>query len=158
MQDAGSAPQGSGRKESDSPPLRRGGEASIEDFGHEAEGQEREEVLGVFTGYLGALAERDYQTACSHLSAGVSESLVRFAGKGSDDGCAKILPKFLAPTAASVARQQAEGEVTKVRVEDDRGFVVFKAPGAERYQLTMVEEDGEWKAATVATGVLVPEL
>jgi hypothetical protein len=73
-------------------------------------------------------------------------------------GCAAILPKILSPTAPAVARAQAKGEVTKVRVEGGRAFVIFHAPGAKLYQMTMVRENGRWKTATVAAAVLVPDL
>jgi hypothetical protein len=135
-----------------------GGEASIEGFGSEAEGAEREAILSVFSGYLDALAEKDYRVACEHLSAVVRESLAQLAGGDSTTKCPSTLPALLAPTAAQIAQEQAKGEVTKVRVEGERGFVVFKAPGAELYQLTMLAEGGEWKAASVAAAVLVPEL
>lgn len=137
---------------------QKGGEASIEEFGSEATGSEREAILAVFTGYLEALAEKSYASACSDLSLAVHESLLQLAAKGSKADCAELLPALLSPTAGSVARRQAEGTVTKVRVKDDRGFVVFEAPGAELYQQTMVREGGEWKTATVAASVLVPEL
>jgi hypothetical protein len=137
----------------------KGGEASIEEFGSEAGGSEREQVLAVFRGYMGAVAARDYPTACSHLSASVQGSLEQLVTKAQrSKGCAEILPKLLAPTAAAIAREQANGRVTKVRVEGDHGFVVFHAPGAKLYQQTMVREGGEWKVATVAAAVLVPEL
>jgi hypothetical protein len=136
----------------------QGGEASIEEFGEEAEGAERSEVLATFTGYLNALTHKDYATACAYLSHDVHESLDRFAGKGPGAECASLLPALLSPTASQVARGQAEGTVRKVRVEGERGFVVFKAPGAKLYEMTMVREGGEWKVATVAASVLVPEL
>ena len=138
---------------------QKGGEASIEEFGSEAGGSDREAILTVFTNYMNAIADRDYQAACANLSAIVQSSLEQLAGgslKGK--GCAAILPKLLAPTAPQIAHEQANGEIAKVRVEDDRAFVVFKAPGAKLYQQTMVREDGEWKVATVAASVLVPEL
>lgn len=139
------------------PEIARGGEASIEEFGSEAEGAERGEILSVFDGYLNALAAKDYGSACSYLSAAVHESLAQLAGRASD-GCAAILPGLLAPTAPRIAREQANGRVANVRVEGDRAFVIFEAPGAELYQLTTVEEDGEWKTTTVAASVLVPDL
>lgn len=137
-----------------------GGEAGIEEFGSEAGGSDKEAILGVFTGYLSAIADKDYGTACSHLSTTVQSSLQQLAAKGSRAaaGCSMILPTLLAPSAARVAREQADGRVTRARVQGDRAFVVFKAPGAKLYQLTMVREDGEWKAATVSASVLVPEL
>lgn len=137
----------------------RGGEASIEEFGAEATAAEREEILAAFHGYLDAIAERNYGTACSRLSSNVHTSLEAVAPKPlKAKGCEGILPELLAPSAAQIARQESNGEVTKVRVEGDRGFVVFKAPGAKRFQMTMVREGGEWKIAIVSAGILVPEL
>jgi hypothetical protein len=150
---SGSAGGGSGGGEA------KGGEASIEEFGDEAGGSDREQILAVFNGYLNAVADEDYEAACSDLSAASQRSLEQFGGEAvKGKGCATILPALLAPTAGQVARQQANGKVTKVRDEGDRAFVVFKAPGAKLYQLTMVKEDGSWKAATLAAAVLVPEL
>ncbi len=134
----------------------KGGEASIEEFGSEAEGAEREEILAVFGDYFDALAAENYGAACARLAATVQGSLAQLTKGGGD--CAVALPKLLAATAGQIAREQADGEIVKVRVEGDRAFVVFKAPGAKLYQLTMVEEDGEWKTSTVASSVLVPDL
>jgi len=133
-----------------------GGEESIEGFGGEAAGTERASIEGAFTGYLGALAEGDFQTACSHLATRVQRSLEQLVPKGK--GCTAILPKLLLGSAAAIARQQAEGQIAKIRVEGDRGFVVFRAPGAKLYQMTMMREGGEWKTATLTSSVLVPEL
>ncbi len=137
----------------------KGGEASIEEFGSEAEGSDREQLLAVFDDYMNAVADKDYGTACSHISATVQGSLEQLAGEAhGGKGCTAILPKLLSPTAPAVAREQANGKITKVRVEGDQAFVVFHAPGAKLYQLTMVKEGGEWKTATVAAGILVPDL
>jgi hypothetical protein len=75
-----------------------------------------------------------------------------------EEGCAAILPRLLSASTPATARQQAEGKITKVSAEGERGFVVFHAPGAKLYRMTMVREAGEWKVATLASFVLVPEL
>lgn len=137
----------------------RGGEKSIEEFGEEAAGADRGSILGTFDGYLEAVAEEDAAAACSYLSATVQRSLKQLVARGKENlECAQILPRLLAPTAATVAREQARGEVTRVRVEGDQAFVVFRAPGAKLYVLGLVDEDGEWKATTIAASVLVPDL
>lgn len=134
-----------------------GGEKSIEGFGREAVGSDRATLLMAFHGYLAAIAARRYATACSHLGGAVRRSLQRLAGgRGAGLDCAAILPQFLSPTAATIAGQQLNGKVTKVRVEGDRAFVVFRAPGARLFQLTMTHESGDWRASTVAASVLVP--
>lgn len=138
---------------------RKSGEKSIESFGSEAGGSDREAILITFTDYLNAVSVGDYGAACAHLSAAVQRSLRQLAAEPlKAKGCTAILPKLLAPTAPRIAREQADGRIARVRIEGGRAFVVFHAPGAELYQLTMVRERGGWKAATVASSILVPAL
>jgi len=135
---------------------RTSGEQSIEGFGAEAKGAEKEEMLDAYRSYLGAIGEKDYAEACELLSAPVRDSLAKLSqGKAS---CEEALGAILAPSAPSLSKAQAKGEVTKVRVERETGFVVFKAPGAKLYQLTLVSEGGEWKAGSLGAAVLVPDL
>ena len=137
----------------------RGGEAGIEDFGEEASGSDREAILTSFEAYLGALAEKDYAVACPYVSVYILRSLEQLIPRASrPEDCPSTLPTLLAPAAAKIARQQADGKITKVRVEGDRAYVVFEAPGAVLYQMTMVHEDGRWKVNSVVASVLVPTL
>jgi hypothetical protein len=137
------------------PQAEAGGEKSIEEFGSEAAGPDRAAILSTFHAYLEAVAARDYPGACRHLAVAVRRSLERFLAK-KGVGCAQSLPALLAPGAAAISRQQANGHVTKVRAQGDRAFLVFHAPGARLYQLTMIREGGAWKAATLNPSVLVP--
>jgi hypothetical protein len=137
-------------------PHYEGGEKSVEAFGSEAGGSDREAVLAAEQGYLGAIAERDYEAACSHLSSQPRRSLRQLAAGKKTVQCPQILPALLSSSAAATARRQAAGTVTKVRVRGDQAFIVFHAPGAKLYVFTMVREGGEWKAAAIAGSVLVP--
>jgi hypothetical protein len=136
---------------------RTGGEQSIERFGKEASAAERQEILTAYRSYLGAIGRRDYPSACTFLAEPVKRSLAQIAST-KKASCEEVLGAILAPTAAALARAQAKGEVTRVRVKDENGFVVFKAAGARLYQLTMVSAGGEWKAGSVGAAVLVPDL
>jgi hypothetical protein len=147
-----------GAQSSPTPKAHESGEKSIEEFGQEAEGQERAAILDSFHSYLGAIVARDYPGACARLATAVKRSLAALASQSQAKGCAATLPKLLSRSAPQTARQQAEGEVTKVRFEGNRGFVVFHAPGAKLFEQTMARENGEWKVATVAASVLVPQL
>jgi hypothetical protein len=134
-----------------------GGEQSVEGFGSEAEGSRKEAILAVEHAYLTAIAEKDFGQACSHLSASVSRSLERVAsGQLKARGCPAILPKLLASSAFATVRRQAAGEVKRVRVKGSQAFVVFHAPGARLYVLSLVREAGKWKAQTIAASILVP--
>jgi hypothetical protein len=142
------------QEQAKSAPTEQNAEASIEGFGEEAGGSEREEVLGAFHAYLGALAAKDYQAACAHLAVAVRDSLSQLT-KGKLP-CSKAMAILVAPSATKGAAQQDRGKVTKVRVEGERGFVVFHAPGARLYQLTLAREGGAWKAGSAVGSVLAP--
>ena len=134
-----------------------GGEERIEQFGREAAGAERAAILGSFHGYLSGLASKNYGAACAALAREVQRSLEGLASpRLRSAGCSAILPRLLAAGAGSIARAQLMGAVRKVRLEGDRAFVVFHAPGAELYMLPMTREGGGWKVALLIASVLVP--
>jgi hypothetical protein len=136
---------------------RQGAEARIEGYGGEATGVDRVAILATFHRYLEAIGAGEYASACVNLAGFARHSLRQLAGEA-DGGrhCAAILPGFLTAAAGATARQQAVGTVRKVRVEGDRAFVVFHAPGARLYQMTMTREGGRWRVATVSASVLAP--
>ena len=141
------------------PTRRRGGEESIEEFGSEAETTDRMEILTAFRGYLRAIAAMDHATACSYLTKTVKRSLEQLAADGSRHmGCAATLAPLLSSAAPAIAREQANGRVTRIRVDSDRAFVLFHAPGARLYQQPMIREDGEWKVTLITPSVLAPDL
>jgi hypothetical protein len=142
-----------------SAPSEENAEESIEGFGEEAEGSERDEVLGAFHGYLGALAEGDEQAACSYLAPQVTDSLQQLASKAKKPlSCPQLLEALLSPQADQIAKGQDKGEITKVRVKGDTAFVVFHAPGARLYQLTLARGGEGWKATSLSASVLAPSL
>jgi hypothetical protein len=132
-----------------------GGEKEVEEFGSEAQGSAKDEVLATERSYLSAIATKSYQGACARLAPAVTGSLQKMV-KGSDAGCGAILPRLLSPTSAAVARQQLQGEVVRVRVEGKQAFVVFHAPGARLWTLPLSNQGGGWKVATLAPSVLAP--
>jgi hypothetical protein len=145
--------EGSGKEDD-----HRGGEASIQDFGSEASGSDRDEVVAAFRGQLDALARGDFAAACTHLSEQAKEGLEAYGNTSGKAPCAKLLSVLAAPTASDFAREQVGGRITKVRVGDDKAFVLFRAPGAKLYMLAFVREDGEWKGTMAFASVLVPDL
>ncbi len=133
------------------------GDNSIQTFGQEATGSDRSSLTGAFGGYLGAMAVRDYSKACTFLSRQTTKSLEQIVvAQLRAKGCTAILPKLLSGSASVNARQQAAGAITAVRVKGDRAFVLYHAPGARLYTLTMVREKGAWKVTTLTGTVLIP--
>jgi uncharacterized membrane protein YkoI len=134
-------------------------EASIEGYGEEASGSEREELLSAFHAHFAAIAQGDNEKTCESLPAKARESLKSLSNQTKKElSCPELLELLLSPDAKQIAKQQSEGEITKVRIEGDTAFIVFHAPGARLYQLTMVEEEGQWKATSLAASVLAPSL
>jgi hypothetical protein len=139
-------------------PQRETGEQSVERFGAEAGGSGKQAILSAERGYLMALAERDYEAACHLLASQVQRSLRRLVVKPlKAQGCPAILPKALSQSAPAIARRQANGEITKVRVEGEQAFVIFRAPGAKLYVFTLQEEGGDWRASALSASILVPD-
>jgi hypothetical protein len=132
-----------------------GGEEQVEEFGSEAQGSNKGEVLAAEQSYLSAIATKSYEKACAGLAPAVTGSLQKMV-KGGDAGCGAILPKLLSPSTAAVARQQLQGEVVRVRVEGKQAFVIFHAPGARLWALPLSNQGGGWKVATLAPTVLAP--
>ncbi len=149
--------QGKGSTGSKDGGLAQTGDQSVQAFGSEAKGADRAAPIATFHGYLTAIADHDTARACSYLSASVQQSLRRLVvPQLRAKGCPAILPKILSATAAPIGRQQAGGEVTRVRVKGDRAFVLYHAPGARLYAMTMMREGGAWKATMIAGTVLIP--
>jgi hypothetical protein len=137
----------------------KGGEASVEEFGEEAQGAGREAILSAYEGYLGAIAAKDPAKACFYLAAQLKQAMHQLAGRqAAGESCAQVLPKLLSPSAPAIAKAQAQGKVTRVRAQGGRAFVLFHAPGAELYYLALAAEGGQWKVASAVASVLVPEL
>jgi len=136
---------------------RKDQEGELQGIGSEAPGGIRSAMVGAERAYLRAIARGDTGSACSHLSRTVRSQLGRLAaGRATPAACAESLAALLSGTAAPVARQQARGRISHVRVAGDRGYVIFHAPGAALYVIPMLREAGGWKVAMVGSSVLVP--
>jgi len=150
-------PSSAGRSAERSDGEFEGGEESIEEFGTEASESEKDTVLVAEQAYLRALAESDFGRACSLASRAAVASLQRVVPPSARPvGCAEIMGRLLSARAPNVAREQLGGEVVRVRVEGDRSFVVFHAPGARLFVFPMVREQDGWKVSTLTSSILAP--
>jgi hypothetical protein len=136
---------------------QKGDEGRLQEVGGEAVGRTRSAMVSAERGYLRAVGRGDARSACSYLSKPVRSQLRELAaGRSNSPGCGESLPALLSSTAAQVARRQARGHISHVRVSGNRGYVIFHAPGAVLYVISMRREEGGWKVATVGSSVLVP--
>lgn len=129
------------------------GDQSIQHYGAEAAGGDRKAVVGAMHAYFLALAASDYEAICAGLTASNREQLQQLSKlkhEGSK-GCAGSLATVL-PGGAPEAKKAAAATISRVRIGDGNAFVLFRPAGGTLSYFVMKEEDGEWKATSVAAG------
>lgn len=133
----------------------KGGDNSIQEFGQEAPGADFEEAAAVLHNYYDAYAANNWAAACLYVSSDIIKSLETTARYQSNEprGCAELLEVVLGSGSnAGVSAEAKAIEAVAMRVEGDRGFLIYV--GYEKYieAMSMVKEGGHWKVAAL-TGV-----
>jgi hypothetical protein len=125
---------------------------SIKAFGAEAApGAETTAVTGALQGYLAATAAGDWAAACSLLSSRLDPGLRNYAAlaKEPNPSCAQILGALLGKAPRDVLARQAKIDVAEVRIDGDRGFVVYATPESISVDMPMYLEGGAWKVGAL---------
>jgi hypothetical protein len=105
-----------------------------------------------------AMASRHYAAACARLSNSVRHSVIDLAGGQRGVDCRRVLPGLFSPQVYAAMRGQARAMVETARLEGDRAFVTFHAPGARLYELPLVDENGKWRVGLLTASILAPSL
>jgi len=138
---------------------RPGGDNSIQTSGSEASSSELQQAAAALHGYLDASAAGAWRDACSYMASGAAVGLRRFAGNSpqlKDAGCPELLAALSAGTPESTRRLSTEADVASLRVDGDRGSLLFQGAHNTDYfmLMPMAKEDGEWKVAAVAASAI----
>ena len=136
------------------------GDEAIDEFGEEAEGAEREEIAAAARAYFSARADGRWAQACEHLERSSWRNLTASARQLSDRPglrCPEALAYLQEGVDPRLRREAAEAPVAGVRVRDPNAFYVYRIPTGQEALLSMIREDGEWRARSVA-GLVLPEL
>jgi hypothetical protein len=142
----------------------KGGDNSVQEFGAEAEDTERDAAARALHNFLDARAQEAWEAACSYLSTEVQESLESFAVKAQeaaakqdkaeqfdDTSCASILRRLTNPAALPELRKEAaQAAVGSLRIGGDRAFLLYTGLGDTVFAIPVVNENGDWKVATLA--------
>jgi hypothetical protein len=131
------------------------GDHSIQEYGSEASGGQKEAVLSAMNNFIDALATKDYDSVCTGLVKANREQLSKYmqaASGSSGGGCAAVLKKLLVPAAAAEARKNLHPAIGRVRIGEGSAFVVFRPAGGKLSYFVLKEEDGEWKSVSLAPG------
>lgn len=128
------------------------GDNSLQDYGAEAGSTEREEAAAALHAFLDARAARQWAAACAYLSVGALaalEQIPQYAERPDISGCPEILGALGSEAAQRLLREGAVADVGALRVEDNRGFVLYHGAGGHELVMPMAREDGSWKVGTI---------
>ena len=132
---------------------------SIQEFGEEASAEERGSVVAAMRSFLGALARADYTAVCDRLTAENRRQLLEYAKFGNGDlkGCEGVARELLVPAAIAEAAKAVKGTISRVRVDGDTAFILFRPVGGKVSYLVLERDGSAWKATSLAPGTpLVP--
>jgi hypothetical protein len=131
-----------------------GGGSSPESFGEEADGADRTAGSRSVQDFLRAFADGDWSTACSLMSASTKENLEAFVeGSASESlklSCTELIKALRKQVPANRLPPTDRIEVTGVRIEGERGFVLYRDPGGTESAFPVVREGSAWKVAAIA--------
>ncbi|HYG97223.1 MAG TPA: hypothetical protein VD741_08965 [Solirubrobacterales bacterium] len=137
---------------------KKGSDNSIQEFGQEGGASELQQAAAVLHAYLAAKAARRWEEACSHLSAQVVASLEQFGaaygGEKQIEGCPDLLETLNSRSSDTALKESAQADVGSLRMEGDRGFLLYHGPGGMGYAIPVTEEGGAWKLAAPEGTVL----
>lgn len=130
----------------------KGGDNSIQDFGDEASESELEEAAKALHDFYVARAREEWSRACANLSKTVAEQLEQLAERakqGKQTGCPAALAAITPGLPPKVARETTVIDAGSLRVEGDRGFLIYRGEEGTAYAINMAREDG-WKVGALA--------
>jgi hypothetical protein len=145
---AGAGTEQPGSEQSDA------GAGSVETFGEEADPGDRDAAATTVERFLRAQADGDSATACSLMSASTKENLEVFvegaASESLNTPCTKLDEVLRSQIPAKTLAQSERIQVTAVRVEGDRGFVLYRDARGTESAFSVVREGSAWKVAAIA--------
>lgn len=131
----------------------KGGDNSIQEFGEEADSSEFAEAAAAVHNFLDARAEGNWAAACEYMSSGMVESFEQLASqaKGVDEtDCASVLEALTNPAAQPAMKAEAEqADIGSLRMDGERAFVIYSGIEGTIYAMSMANEDGDWKVASL---------
>jgi len=99
-----------------------------------------------------ARAEEDWQAACAQLSKTVVQQLKLLGArsKSGNQDCPATLATLTPPLPPSVQSESTIVDAGSLRVEGDRGFLIYRGAKGAVYAINMAYEGGSWKVGALA--------
>jgi hypothetical protein len=132
------------------------GGGSAEDSGEEAEGADRDAAASAVQGFLRAWAGGDWARACSLMATSTKENVELFASQYvKSQSCAEQVEALGERLPAKMLPQGERIQVTAVRIEEERGFVLYSDARGTEFAFPVLQEGSAWKVAAIV-GSKVP--
>jgi hypothetical protein len=130
----------------------KGGDNSVQDFGEESSESELEEAAAALHDFFVARAEEDWRTACARLSKTVAGQLEQLGSrtKSGNESCPAALAALTPSLPPSVQRESTVVDAGSLRVDGERGFLIYRGAKETVYAINMTHEGGRWKVGSVA--------
>ena len=130
------------------------GVASGTSFGEPAGPEDRDAAATTVQRFLRAQADGDSATACSLMAASTLDSLEVFvegdASKSLKLSCTKLVEAVRSQIQAKKLAQADRIQVTGVRIDGDRGLVLYRDAQDTELAFPVVREGSAWKVAAIA--------
>jgi hypothetical protein len=139
--------------------FRTGGDNSIQESGVEASAAEREEAAAAFHAYLDLRAARRWAAACEYMAASLIVTLERVIELAPRDpkpqGCGAVLAAMSRSAPQKLLEELAEVDVGSLRVNGQKGFLLYHGPRGKDYVMVVAREADGWKVAAL-DGTILP--
>jgi hypothetical protein len=132
------------------PAAGQSAEDRVREFGLEASGAQTKQAEAVLHGYMDARVAGEWKKACSYLAKPIRDLFDRIGRKAKESGaagkgCAGFVEESTRKLTPSQRADLARVEVTSVRVEDDRGYILYTETSGDESSMSLRREGGEWK-------------
>jgi hypothetical protein len=140
-------------------PTTRGGDNSIQSYGVEGQSDERVEAATTVQAYLDALVAGRWADACSLLAAKIKTNLEALLERAPKDaqlkGCPDAVRVVMGKVPKGPLRIVADVHVLSLRVEGDRGFLIYEDGEGHADEIPLEREDDRWKARAIVAKDLI---
>lgn len=139
-------------------PTVSNGDNSIQTYGVESSGDERAEAATVVKAYLDAQQAAVWAKACSLLAAPIAANLIELweKAKGADaGGCPRAMAAAFARLPEGPLRTIADLHVLSLRVQGNRGFLIYEDGAGTASETPMQHEADGWRIRAIIPKELI---
>jgi hypothetical protein len=128
------------------------GSANLRSFGEEASTSEQAAAARTVQEFLRARADGDAAKECSLMSASAKSTLAGFGGGllEKSQPCPKSVKAITSQIQPKALEKPGPIQVTGMRVDGERGFVLYKDRSGREFAFAVIREGSAWKAGGLA--------